>query len=426
MTVQTFANGDTNYVSKLNSNFAGLDASITTLLSQVGALVNNPNSTLPLMNALFGQSMALIDTGSYATTGNSSTLSVAAGYAWLPTASAVVQKLTNTDFSFSGLSAGTYYVHIGADGTVTYNTTSTGGIYSVVWTGSAFGAITLLVPITQFEDIKHKAQASGYASLDSGSHVPVAQLPILGVVQNANKVLAGPTTGADALPAMRALVAADIPAMVGDTGSGGTKGAAPAPASGDAAANKYLKADGSWATVSGATGGTVTTASVVSANGFSGTVATASSTPAITLATSISGILKGSSGALAAAAVADYPVMVGSGTNHAPGFVPDPGASAGSTKFLREDGSWDVPPGTGPGGTVTSVGLSLPNIFTVTNSPVTGSATLTGTLAVQNANKVWAGPTTGADATPTFRSLVAGDIPDISGTYVPNTRTVNQ
>jgi hypothetical protein len=35
--------------------------------------------------------------------------------------------------------------------------------------------------------------------------------------------------------------------FVGDSGSGGTKGLVPAPASGDAAANKFLKADGSWA-----------------------------------------------------------------------------------------------------------------------------------------------------------------------------------
>lgn len=40
--------------------------------------------------------------------------------------------------------------------------------------------------------------------------------------------------------------------MVGDSGSGGTKGLAPAPASGDTAAGKFLKADGTWATPTGA------------------------------------------------------------------------------------------------------------------------------------------------------------------------------
>lgn len=40
---------------------------------------------------------------------------------------------------------------------------------------------------------------------------------------------------------------------------------------------------------------------------------------------------------------ASVSVMVGSGENHASGLVPDPGATAGTTKFLREDGTWNVP-----------------------------------------------------------------------------------
>lgn len=78
----------------------------------------------------------------------------------------------------------------------------------------------------------------------------------------------------------------------------------------------------------------------------------------------------------------------------------------------------DLPAGTG---TVTSVGLSLPAIFTVSNSPVTSSGTLTAVLATENANKVWAGPTTGADAAPTFRALVAADIPALP--YSPSALT---
>lgn len=46
-------------------------------------------------------------------------------------------------------------------------------------------------------------------------------------------------------------VTALLNAMVGDSGSGGTKGLAPAPSSGDAAAGKFLKADGTWAVPSG-------------------------------------------------------------------------------------------------------------------------------------------------------------------------------
>lgn len=47
--------------------------------------------------------------------------------------------------------------------------------------------------------------------------------------------------------------------------------------------------------------GTVTTVSVVSANGFTGTVANATTTPAITLTTSITGVLKGNGTAISAA-----------------------------------------------------------------------------------------------------------------------------
>ena len=69
-------------------------------------------------------------------------------------------------------------------------------------------------------------------------------------------------------------------------------------------------------------------------------------------------------------------------------------------------------------GTVTSVALSLPSIFSVSGSPVTTSGTLTGSLASQTANRVFAAPN-GSNGAPTFRALVSGDIPDLSSVYLP-------
>lgn len=51
-------------------------------------------------------------------------------------------------------------------------------------------------------------------------------------------------------------VTAALDNFVGDSGAGGTKGLVPAPAAGDAAAGKYLDADGTW-TVPPASGGTI-------------------------------------------------------------------------------------------------------------------------------------------------------------------------
>jgi plastocyanin len=93
-------------------------------------------------------------------------------------------------------------------------------------------------------------------------------------------------------------------------------------------------------------GGTVTTASVVSANGFAGTVTTASTTPAITISTSITGVLKGNGTAISAAAAGtDYQAVIAlttSGTSGAATFngtilnIPQYGADVGTFSALTD------------------------------------------------------------------------------------------
>ena len=85
--------------------------------------------------------------------------------------------------------------------------------------------------------------------------------------------------------------------------------------------------------------------------------------------------------------------------------------STGTSGQVLTSGGAGAPTWTSPTtGTVTSVGLSLPSFITVTNSPVTGTGTLTGTLASQAMNTVFAAPD-GSAGVPAFRTLLSADIP---------------
>ena len=64
-------------------------------------------------------------------------------------------------------------------------------------------------------------------------------------------------------------------------------------------------------------------------------------------------------------------------------------------------------------GSVTSVGFSAPTEFSVSGSPVTSAGTIAVTWTAQTANKVLAAPDS-ATGTPTFRTLTAADIPNLS------------
>jgi hypothetical protein len=70
----------------------------------------------------------------------------------------------------------------------------------------------------------------------------------------------------------------------------------------------------------------------------------------------------------------------------------------------------------GGSGSVTSVSLTMPAEFSVAGSPITAAGTLAVSKANENANQVWAGPTSGGAAPPTFRALVAADLTGVAGT----------
>jgi hypothetical protein len=130
--------------------------------------------------------------------------------------------------------------------------------------------------------------------------------------------------------------------------------------------------------------GTVTSVSVVSANGFAGTVATATTTPAITLTTSITGVLKGNGTAISAAvAGTDYQsaqsvtgMVKSSGTTRSAataGTDYSAGTSALATGILKST--------TTTGALTIAVAADFPTL----NQNTTGTAdNVTGIVAVAN------------------------------------------
>ena len=69
-------------------------------------------------------------------------------------------------------------------------------------------------------------------------------------------------------------------------------------------------------------------------------------------------------------------------------------------------------------GSVTSVGLAAPTEFAVAGSPVTAAGTLGLSWVNQGVAVVFAGPASGALAAPTFRLLIANDIPNLDASKI--------
>jgi hypothetical protein len=181
-----------------------------------------------------------------------------------------------------------------------------------------------------------------------------------------------------------------------DVANGGTGTATPALVAG---ANVTIT--GTWPnqTIAAASEtGTVSSVSVVSANGFAGTVANASTTPAITVSTSITGVLKGNGTAISAASAGiDYQAPITLTTTGTSGAATLVGATLNIPQYSTSGGS----------GTVTSVAATVPGFLSVTGSPITTS----GTLAISYSGTALpiANGGTALTTTPTNGQLLIGN-----------------
>jgi len=239
--------------------------------------------------------------------------------------------------------AGTTTLSTDADVTLTTTQEASNQARSAVLLWTAAGTVTRIITAP--------AQSKAYVVINSSS---TQSIKLVGV---------GPTTGVTIAPGEKCVAAWNGSDFVKVSGltltTTGTSGAATLVGN---TLNIPQYAGGGG-------GGTVTSVSVASANGFAGTVANATSTPAITVSTSITGVLKGNGTAISAAiANTDYqsPItLTTTGTTGAASFN-------GTTLNIPQYSSG------GGGGTVTSVG----GAGTVNGISLSGTVTSTGNLTL--------------------------------------------
>ena len=234
-------------------------------------------------------------------------------------------------------------------------------------------ALSYVSSVTGTSPVASSGGLTPAISLDSGygdTQNPYA-------AKTANYVLAGPTSGASTAPTFRALVASDIPTLgyvTSVTGtspvvsSGGTTPAISMPAATTSVSGYLTSTD--WNTFNNKqpAGTYVTAVSVASSNGFAGT-SSGGATPALTLTTSITGLLYGNGTALVAATIS-APLSYSAGT------LSIPVATASANGYLSST-DWTTFNNKGSG-SVTSVSFTG-GLITVANATTTPALTVAGT-----------------------------------------------
>ena len=344
-----------------------------------------------------------------------------------PTAGAIAYG-TGTTIAFTAAGTTGQVLTSATAGTPTWTTPTTGTVTAVSVvsanglagssSGGATPALTLSTTVTGV--VKGNGTALSAATAATDYVAPSAYASVNGLTMATARLLGRTTASTGA--------AEEISVTGGLTLSGGTltgtsgtvtsvTGTAPVVSSGGTtpaismpkattSVDGYLSST-DWTTFNSKGSGTVTTVSVVSANGLAGTVATATTTPAITLSTTVTGLLKGNGTAISAAV---------SGTDYAP-------ATSGSSILYGNGagGFSNVTIGTGvafSAGTLSATGSGGTVTSVTGTAPVVSSGGTTPAISMPAATTSVNGYLTSTDWT-TFNSKQAALV---SGT---NIKTVN-
>jgi hypothetical protein len=256
----------------------------TGAVSGVTTLSASTSVTTPIVQATNSGGLALKNSG------GTTQMSVGAGGGDNMSIS-VSTNINGTNAQIDISPTGTGHVHIKPSGTnsVEIAPTSVGTINNMT-----IGATTAVAG--SFTDLS----VTGTTSFD-GSQGTAGQV-LTSAGTGATPTWTTPTTG----------TVTSVTGTAPVVSSGGTTPAI-SMAAANTTTNGYLTST-DWNTFNGKGAGTVTSASVVSANGFAGTVATATTTPAITISTSITGVLKGNATAISAATAGTDYVAPGTAT----------------------------------------------------------------------------------------------------------------
>jgi hypothetical protein len=231
------------------------------------------------------------------------------------------------------------------------------------------------------------SQLSGNVDLTSqvANTLPVANGGIGVTTATANKVFAGPANGGASAPAFRSLVANDIPTL-----NQNTTGTA-------------SNVTGIVAKANGGTG--VTNASGIAQSAFFG------------------GPSSGGAGAASyrALVASDIPTLNQNTTGTASNVTGTVALANGGTGLSGSGASGNYLRSNGA--TWASSAIQVSDVPTLNQNTTGTSANVTGTVAVAHggtgvstasANEIFAGPTSGGAAAPSFRALVAADIPTLN------------
>lgn len=138
ITVQSFNEGDTDYVAKLNTDFQIVVNAVNALQNaQTGITGGTSGASFGL--ALFGSSPCLIGSASYACVASGANISVGPGYMWKASAQKVVQLAGSLNLTMSGRTSGAYYVDVDSNGNavVAASGTAADPIYSFNFDGTS-------------------------------------------------------------------------------------------------------------------------------------------------------------------------------------------------------------------------------------------------------------------------------------------------